>query len=261
MFALKKLAIWKKWHIFIKIMPFLLGIIATKLIFHRFGFEIISLNALFTSLIASTTFIIGFLITGVIADYKESEKIPGDLASSLEVLYDETEIISKNKGAKETEDFKKYHKEFMERLDSWFYKKERTSALLGKLSGMNDFFARFESLTQAAFISRMKQEQSNIRKLIVRIHTIRETNFVDSAYTIVETLAVFLVIGLTLLKLEPFYEALFFVTLVSFLVLYMIFLIRDLDNPFDYAEFGENGTEVSLKPLRDLKDRLHGEKI
>jgi hypothetical protein len=31
----------------------------------------------------------------------------------------------------------------------------------------------------------------------------------------------------------------------------MVFLIKDLDNPFDYSEKGESGTEISLKPLHD----------
>lgn len=255
----KQMKIWKKWHIFITIIPFLVGIILIKLIIHYLGFEIISLNALFTSLVAATTFLIGFLITGVISDYKESEKIPGEMASSLEVMHDEAQIIIMNKKAKEAQDFIEYHGLFMKSLNEWFYKREKTNVLLGKLSGMNDYFAKFEPLAQATFINRMKQEQANMRKLIIRVHTIRDTDFVQSAYAVVETLAFFLIIGLIFLKLEPFYEALFFVTIVSFLVLYMIFLIKDLDNPFDYAEFGENGSEVSLKPLHDLKERIHSE--
>ena len=41
----------------------------------------------------------------------------------------------------------------------------------------------------------------------------------------------------------------------------MLFLIKDLDNPFDYSINGENGTEVSLKPLHDhilfLNEKKH----
>ena len=44
--------------------------------------------------------------------------------------------------------------------------------------------------------------------------------------------------------------------LVSFLMVYMIFLIKDLDNPFEYLEHGESGTEVSIKPIHDLIKRL-----
>jgi hypothetical protein len=253
----KKSRLWKKWHIFINILPFLVAIIILKSVIHGYNFEVISLNALFTSIVAATTFLIGFLITGVISDYKESEKIPGEMASSLETLYNEAQIIVLNKKAKEAEDFIKYHSSFMDSLNNWFYKKERTKVIMEKLSSMNEHFAKLESLTQANFISRMKQEQTNLGKSITRIHTIRETSFVQSAYAIVEALTFFLIIGLLLLKLEPFYEAIFFVTIVSFLVLYMVFLIRDLDNPFDYAEYGECGNEVSLKPLHDLKDRIH----
>jgi hypothetical protein len=255
-FNLSKTHLWKKWHIVIKIIPFLIVIILLKLLIHRYGLEVISLNALFTSIVAATTFLIGFLITGVISDYKESEKIPGEMAASLEVIHDEAEIISANKKAKEADEFIIYLGTFMVSLNSWFYKKERTKSIMEKLKAMNTHFARLEPFTQAAFINRMKQEQSNLRKLIIRVHTVRETSFVQAAYAIVEALTFFLIIGLILLKLEPFYEAMFFVAIVSFLVLYMVFLIRDLDNPFDYVDYGEVGNEVSLKPLHDLSERL-----
>jgi hypothetical protein len=32
----------------------------------------------------------------------------------------------------------------------------------------------------------------------------------------------------------------------------MLLLIKDIDDPFDYAVNGEGGTEISLKPLNDL---------
>jgi hypothetical protein len=53
------------------------------------------------------------------------------------------------------------------------------------------------------------------------------------------------------MKIEPFHASLFFTLLVTFLITYMVFLIRDLDNPFDYGVRGEGGTEISLKPLHD----------
>jgi hypothetical protein len=85
----------------------------------------------------------------------------------------------------------------------------------------------------------------------------QETGFVQSAYAVVEALGFFLVIGLVILKLEPFYESVFFSLVVSFLVLYMLLLIKDLDDPFEYHEYGELGNEVSLKPIHDLIARLN----
>ncbi|HEY9204634.1 MAG TPA: hypothetical protein VIO58_01835, partial [Candidatus Methanoperedens sp.] len=138
-------------------------------------------------------------------------------------------------------------------------KKERTRSLMNKIDGLNDFFLAFESLTQANFIARLKQEQSAIRRMLIRIHTIRETSFVSGGYAIAEAITVLLIIGLLFVRIDPFYEALFFVSAIAFLQTYMIVLIKDLDNPFDYGE--EKGPdEVSLKPLDDLRLRIE-EKI
>jgi len=246
----------KKWHLVIKIAPILLSIVVLKLLFHKFGAEFISLNALFTSLIGATTFLIGFLITGVISDYKESEKIPGDMASGLEALYDEAYILDKNHGNEVTRDFLVFYEKFLRSINDWFYRKEKTKGIIEKLHEMDDYFAKFESIIQPNFLTRMKNEQSNLRKLVIRVDNIRDLSFIESAYTIVESLAFFVVVGLLILKVEPFYEALFFTALVSFLMVYMIFLIRDLDNPFDYSKHGEGGTEVSIKPIHDLFERI-----
>ncbi|MDD5172209.1 MAG: hypothetical protein PHF60_04200 [Candidatus ainarchaeum sp.] len=250
--------LWKKWHIVIQIIPFLALVLALKLLAHNNDMEIISLSALFTSIIAATIFLIGFLISGVISDYKESERIPTELAASLEVLHDEAQIIKANKKSKEADEFITFHRSFLKSLEDWFYSKERTVAILDKVSSMNAHFAKLESQTQPTFLVRMKQEQNNIRKLVIRTNNIRDLNFVESAYAVVEALIVLLLLGMVFMKVEPFYESMFFIFIVSFLALYMLFLIRDLDNPFDYKDYGENASEISLKPLRDLYQRLYG---
>jgi hypothetical protein len=247
----------KKWILLIRIIPILFAVFIAKLIVHSLGFELVDLNALFTSIIAATTFLIGFLIAGVITDYKESEKIPGDIASSLETIYDEASILDKNKHSKVTKDFLLYYNDFLQSMVEWFYRKQRTKAILEKLHGMNNYFSEFEGLMQSGFLSRMKNEQSNIRKQVIRIDNIRDLSFIQSGYIIVEILAFLVVSGLILMKLEPFYEAIFFSLTVSFLLIYMIVLIKDLDNPFDYATNGESGSEVSLKPINDLITRVN----
>jgi hypothetical protein len=251
-----RIGIGKKWQILISLIPIILGIMVLKVIFHELDWEMISLNALFTSIIAATIFLLGFLIAGVISDYKESEKLPGDLACSLESIFDEAYILNKFKHTAVTEGFIAYYQDLLASINDWFYRKERTKNLMDKLTSMNDFLFQFEALTQANFITRMKQEQSNVRRIITRIHTIRETSFVQSGYAIVEILAVLLIFGLLLLKMEPLYESLFVVSVVSFIILYMLFLIKDLDNPFDYSEKGDKGNEISLKPLLDLIVRV-----
>lgn len=249
----------RKWQLLIYLLPVLITILFLKYIFHIMDWEIISLNALFTSIVAATTFLLGFLIAGVISDYKESEKIPGDLACSLETIYDEVSILHAHRRCAATEEFMTFYAGLLLSIEAWFYRKERTQNLMAKLSEMNEFFYRFEPLTQANFIVRLKQEQNGIRRTITRIHTIRETSFIQSGYAIVEALAALLIAGLLMLKMEPVYEAMFIAGLVSFLVLYMILLIKELDNPFNYANKADSVNNISLKPLHDLMRRTEPE--
>jgi hypothetical protein len=251
---------FQKWHLALKVLPLIILVIILKLVAHQFGLEFISLNPLFTGIVTANIFLLGFLIAGVLADYKESEKLPGELASSIETIMDECLIIYKNKKAEPAKECLNHTLNLTNSIDEWFHKKERTRALMDKISGFNDFFIAFESLTQANFIARLKQEQSAIRRMLIRIHTIRETSFVSSGYAIAESITIFLIIGLIFVKIDPFYEALFFVSAIVFVQTYMIALIKDLDNPFEYYGEDIGHDEVSLKPLDDLKLRIE-EKI
>jgi len=248
---------WQKWSIAVKIIPLILLIISLKLLFHKFELEVMELNALFTSLVAGTIFLIGFLISGVLTDYKESEKIPSELSASLKTLFDDTYTIYKGKNSENALQFIEYQKAFIESLLDWFYKKERTQSLLEKISGMNDYFVELDKEgVQAGYIIKMKNEQSNVRKMILRIDTIRDTDFVGSAYAILEAMGFIIALGLIVIKIDPFYASLFFTSMVTFLIFYMFMLIKDLDNPFDYSLKGENGTEIPLKPIKDLEKAL-----
>lgn len=248
---------WQKWSIAFKIMPLIISIAILKYLAHIFGFEFMELNALFTSLVAGTIFLIGFLISGVLSDYKESEKIPSELSAILQNLFDDTYTILKGKNSATALQFIEFQKSFINSLTDWFYKKEKTRSLLKKTSMMRDYFVEFENEgIQANYIIKMKNEQNNLRKIILRIDTIRDTEFVGSAYAIVEAMGFLIAIGLIIIKIEPFHSSLFFTVLVTFLISYMFLLIKDLDNPFDYAGSGEGGAEISLKPIHDLKSEM-----
>lgn len=249
--------IWQKWSIAFKIMPMVLFVALLKFIAHKMGFEIMELNALFTSLVAGTIFLIGFLISGVLSDYKESEKIPSELSASIKTLFDDTYTIYKTKDSKTALEFIEFQKSFIISLNDWFYKREKTQSILKKISMMNDFFVDFDKEgVQANYIIKFKNEQNSLRKMILRIDTIRDTNFVGSAYAILEAMGFLVAFGLIIIRIEPFYASLFFTLLVTFLIFYMFLLIKDLDNPFDYSLHGESGTEISLKPIHDLESAL-----
>jgi len=244
----------QKWSIALRIFPLIILVTLLKFGSHKFGFEVMELNALFSSLVAGTIFLIGFLISGVLTDYKESEKLPSELAAVLRNLYDDTLTIHKGKDSVAAKEFIVFQRNFISSLKDWFYKKAKIKVVLDKLSSMNDYFIALDKEgIQANYIIKMKNEQNNIRKMIMRIDTIRDTEFVGSAYAIVEAMGFLTLFGLLIIKIEPFYASLFLTLLITFLISYMFLLIKDLDNPFDYVTQGETGTEVSLKPINDFE--------
>jgi hypothetical protein len=247
----------QKWSIALRIFPLIILVTLLKFGSHKFGFEVMELNALFSSLVAGTIFLIGFLISGVLTDYKESEKLPSELAAVLRNLYDDTLTIHKGKDSVAAKEFIVFQRNFISSLKDWFYKKAKIKVVLDKLSSMNDYFIALDKEgIQANYIIKMKNEQNNIRKMIMRIDTIRDTEFVGSAYAIVEAMGFLTLFGLLIIKIEPFYASLFLTLLITFLISYMFFLIKDLDNPFDYVTKGETGTEVSLKPIHDFEKMI-----
>ncbi|MDD5112218.1 MAG: hypothetical protein PHG85_06715 [Candidatus Altiarchaeota archaeon] len=246
----------RKWSLSIRVIPIVGIIILFKLIFHHMGWEYLSVNPLFSGLVAASVFLLGFLISGVLVDYKEGEKLPGEMTSSLEAIFDETWILYKNGKAAQARGLLQYLADFTALLKGWFYKKEKTRSVLDRIFGMNEFFAALDPLTKPNFIVRMKQEQANIRRIVIRIHGIRETSFVSSGYAVAEAVILLLTIGLLMTIIGPFYESLFVIGIITFLLVYMLALIKDLDNPFDYYEKEGGNDEVSLKPLEDLEKRL-----
>jgi hypothetical protein len=65
------------------------------------------------------------------------------------------------------------------------------------------------------------------------------------------------VIALVLADFAAIGAELFLVCAITFLVAYLVLLIRDLDDPFEYDENGKRGSaEVSLVPLDRLERRM-----
>lgn len=255
---IKKLLI--KWNLFIKILPFLIIVLVLKLIVHYNNWELMELNSLFTSLVAATIFLIGFLISGVLTDYKESERMPSELTASLKNLRDDAYTLSKIKegsaAAAAAADLLEYQTTVAFKIKAWLYKEISNEEILELISGMNIFFIRLDQEgIPANYIIKLKSEQNNLRKIILRVETIRATDFIGSAYAIVESMGFIIALGLIFINIDSaagkIFSELFFTLMVAFLIFYMVALIKDIDDPFDYKANGETGSEINLDLFND----------
>jgi predicted membrane chloride channel (bestrophin family) len=230
-------------------------VILVKLGVHQLDWEFITVSPLFSGIVAANIFLMGFLLSGVLSDYKESERLPGELSAGLQNLMQEITAAGLTKPGSDVTPSLRQVTGLGAGLLDWFYRRCTTADLLDRLDALTPQFAAMESWAQAAMVARLKQEQGNLRRIVIRIETIRETSFVSAGYLLADMTTTILCLGLVLARIEPFYESLFFVGVISWLMIFLLLLIRDLDNPFGYYE-EFSGADVSLAPLEAAVLRL-----
>ena len=84
----------------------------------------------------------------------------------------------------------------------------------------------------------------------------RRTSYVAAGYLIAEVTAAVLFGILVLTDLGALAPTLVLVGVVSYLLIYMLRLIRDLDNPFEYADGTPGAADVSLDVLIHHEQRM-----
>ena len=72
---------------------FIVILLLLKIFINLFSLEFIEMNDLFSVLVGSNIFLLSFLLTGVLTDFKEAEKIPSNLATKIHSLYLEINAI------------------------------------------------------------------------------------------------------------------------------------------------------------------------
>jgi hypothetical protein len=222
---------------------------------HSIGLEFLTINNLFSGIIAANVFLMGFLLSGVLADYKESEKIPGEIASSINNIYSELIYLYDDKKITKSKECMLYCHELTKSILEWFHRKEKTTSIIAKTRHLNSLFAKIENDTQANYIVRLKNEMSNLSRTIIRVDTIRDTNFISTGYQIAISITALMCFGLVFSEIDPFYESLFFVGVITFLMIFLILLIHDLDDPFAFSS-KFSAENVSLYPIKRILSEM-----
>jgi len=232
-------------------------IAAAKVSAHQLGWEVIQLNPLLTTLVASTVFLMGFLLNGVLADYKESEKLPGELATGLEVLSLEIQAISVQSPGADAYFAIVGLTSLAENIVEWLLNRVTTEMLL------EHFYRCHRDVVKASLLiktdpplkARLLGEMATILKLINRIETIRETSFVKLVYWLAYAAIGLLCGGLIFMANTRLHEAIFFIVVISLMMIFLISLISDLDNPFGNGD-AMSVEDVSLDVLTSAVKRM-----
>ncbi|MBI2798317.1 hypothetical protein HYX70_03425 [Candidatus Saccharibacteria bacterium] len=209
---------------------------------------------------AGAIFIMGFLLAGIMADYKEAEKIPVELRSSLENIWEEGKFFSRDKRefnlSKLNDTLLSIVRNFFKGLghEGDHYRLDPCVASVNELS---ESFGQMEKLGMPPnYIVRLEGEQASVRRQVLRVYHIQRTQFLPSAHILAESLALGMVFLLLFVKTEGSPESIVLFGFISYLFLYVRQLIRVLEKPFRQ---GDNTLDdVSLFLLKKFEKELSG---
>ncbi|MBP9748993.1 hypothetical protein KBD18_02180 [Patescibacteria group bacterium] len=246
-----------KYLLVIRTLPLLASLLLAKGLLWSFGIHPLPISTLTSSLIAATVFLMGFLISGALPDYKEAEKIPGEISASLDAIGEEYEILRHTGAPPAIVDAARAHLATTATMaHQWFHREQRTKAMLGAIDQFGMHFAALLPATQANFIVRLKQEQQTIRRAIIRADTIRDTSFSTRGRVVVRTMILLICSILLFGDLGSLFASLLFTGASSFLLLAVEALAHDLDDPF-HDSHGAGTDTIGTNALHVVAEKYH----
>lgn len=235
-----------------------LVLVIGKFFVHKLGLDFIVLNTLVGSVVAGSTFITGFLLAAVLADYKEVEKIPSEIRSSFESILSEGQALERKGTGFDSQRIKLVIKKFVQEFEDGLSEAKNHSHLDHAIEAIDDFDLIYDDMEALGvppnYMTRIKTEQAHLRKLLLRVSYIQKTRFVPSVSVLVQSI-VPLVIFILLFAEADLYTGMIELGLLSYLLLYTMNLIHVLEKPFRKGK-DDTCDDVSIFLLRELASNM-----
>jgi hypothetical protein len=82
-----------KWGLILHSLAITAVLLVVRLVIDYLNLDVLSVTNLITAFVGGALFTIAIILTGTLTDYKESERIPGEMATSITALYADSDLI------------------------------------------------------------------------------------------------------------------------------------------------------------------------
>jgi hypothetical protein len=245
-----------RWRVVASTAVIVLGIVVIKLLVAGFELEFISLSPLFTSVLAGGVFVLGLIVAGTLADYKEAERVPAEITAALTNIHDDCAAFKQAFPDFDLERLEDTEVHIVASfLDDLAANTDSTKALEA-INTLNESFLELDRVgVQATYTSRLRNEQSALRRNVLRVYHVQRTEFLPSATLLIQAIVAIILTVLVFMEIEPTYEAAIILGFISFFFISLLRLLRIMDRPFHIEERTDD--DVSLFLLRNFVDRLN----
>lgn len=237
------------------------GAIVFLLLVFRFLIDLFKLDilpemTLIAAFVGGTMFILAVIMSGVLADFKESEKIADDLPAAITNIFLCSRLIQ-SKDDTTTRAMQSHIHSLLSTINSNLKQNEWNRWTIHSQITIiaEDLRLSITNNADMSVIMAIQTELANVMRMLNRIETIVKTTFLPATY-----IAGYISVGISIVlllfaQIPSIYEAQAIVGSVSFLLVILILLITDeMENPFEVTEKSLAG--VDLSHLFDLERYL-----
>ena len=243
----------KSYRIFFLSVAIAAVVVGVKYILHGLNLEIIELGSLHSSLISGVIFVLGFLMSATIADYKEAERIPADVAAAIDNMQEDARSIGINYPKFDVKGYERQLQKVVHTFaaDVRNSKSQKARLQLAKLTTLN---AGMEKAgVPANFVVKLKQQQALVLRHLHRVHYIQRITFIPSASILAWSIVLLAITLLLATEVEPFFAGIVLTGGITFILVYVLQLLRIISTPFH--DEGKTQDDVSLFLLDRIKTK------
>jgi hypothetical protein len=249
-----------KWGLVFKALAITAVLLVVRLAFDLAGMDILTVTNLVTAFVGGAIFTIAIILTGTLADFKESERIPGELVTALSALYADSGLVGQ-KHAGASDEIKVHALALLKAITGNFrnnvWNQEGIRTEIGTIN--ERIYELADTNVAAPLLVKLRTELINIERLSNRIAVIKHTSFIPAAYTIAELAAAGVIGILFFVKIDLWYEGLVLFAVISALLISLILLIKDMDDPFEVGR--KSYADVDLSILFDLEKEWESKSV
>lgn len=238
-----------KFSLFFKAAIAAFVVLVLKYFSDRYGLSHIAINTLTSSFFAGVFFTISILFTAAMTDFKEAEKIPGELAVLLKALHNDAKLTSTSvNDCAETKDIVCHVEDLLGVIATSFrnnyWHKSLLDQQMNKING--DIAELWKKNTAPGILLKLRENLTNIDRLSHRIDYIAYTDDIPGAHIVADIAlgAVFLIFVFA--QNDWGVGGLVLFGAITFVLSALMMLIHDMDNPFEYGRDTLVDVDVSV---------------
>jgi len=243
-----------KWRVLLAVAPFTLLFGLLEALFHHLGWELWKFDSLTGALLGAASFILALVLSGTLAQYHASEDMVLELVNEAEAINDRLAVHGATTPDLDTARIRSALVVALEAMRLWLLQQAPWEAVQASLNQLNASLAALEAAGRSDANNPSLANLAKMRLLLSRIASNRDHDFIAPAYALLELFLLGVVVALLLIGADNFGENLVVSSFLFTSFLYLVFLIRDLDNPFEYN--GSSSVDVDLTALEHCEQRL-----